>query len=100
MPTIVLSVPHNLSAEDARSRIAAEIDSLRGAYGRVAHSEVTWTGNSADILVRALKQRITAHVDVLPDSVRAEVALPFILAGLAGKVQALLASSAGRALAQ
>jgi hypothetical protein len=98
--TIVISLPHNLTAAEAQRRIAAQIDSLRNAYvDKLAHSEVTWTGDSADIRVIALMQQITAHIDVLPDSVRVDITLPWILAGVAGKVETLLTSSAGTALA-
>lgn len=98
--SIVITVPHNLGAAEAHRRIAVEIDHLRSAYvDKLAHSEVNWAGDSADIRVVALAQQITAHIDVESDLVRIEIALPWLLAGLAGKVQTMLKTSAGAALA-
>ncbi len=98
--SIVITVPHHLSAAEARRRIAAEIEYFRSAYvDKLAHSEVTWAGDSADICVIALAQEIKAHIDVTADSVRFEIILPWLLASLAGPIQQRLNSTTRETLA-
>lgn len=98
--SLVLSVPHALGKDEARRRIAAEIDLLKHAYvEKFAHSEVNWTGDMADIRVVALAQEIKAHIDVAADSVRVEVFLPWLLASLSGPIENRLKASAKNMLA-
>jgi hypothetical protein len=61
---------------------------------KIAHSEVAWTGNKADVRVSVLGQIITAQIYVLDDSLRIEVQLPLILAALSNKIQDVLTSNA------
>jgi hypothetical protein len=97
--SIVVTVSHDLGAEIARKRVAEGIETLRSAYvDKIAHSEIVWTGDRADLRVIAFGQTTTARLDVLSDSLRIEVFLPWIVAALAGKLQAALTSSAESAL--
>jgi Putative polyhydroxyalkanoic acid system protein (PHA_gran_rgn) len=100
MNSIVVSVPHRLSVAEAHRRIEAMLDRLRSAYiDKLAYSEMTWSGDSADIRVVALAQEVKAHIDVLTESVRIEVVLPWILARLAGPIQQRLTAAANETLA-
>ena len=100
MNSIVVIVPHRLSVTEAHRRIETAIDRLRSAYiDKVAQTQMTWTGDSADIRVVALAQETKAHIDVLAENVRIEVVLPWILASLAGPIQAQLDSAARQTLA-
>jgi hypothetical protein len=98
--TIVVTVPHALGKEEARRRVASEIEQLKAAYiDKFAHSEVTWTDDVADIRVVALAQEVKAHIVVDADSVHVEILLPWILASLAGKVESQLTTTAQERLA-
>jgi hypothetical protein len=98
--SIVVTVPHHLSAAEAHRRIAAEIDYFKSAYvDKLAHSEVTWAGDSADVSVIALAQEVKAKIDVMADSVRIEIILPWLLASLAGPIQERLSSTTRETLA-
>lgn len=98
--SIVITVPHALGRDEARRRVAQEIDALKRAYvDKFAHSEVIWSGDGANIRVIALAQEITAQIDVAIDSVRVEIVLPWLLASLANKVQDRLKISARETLA-
>src|SRR5579862_724814 len=78
---IVIAVPHNLGVEEARRRIAAEVDQLKNDYGnKLGYSEVVWSGDTANIRVVALMQEVKGRIDVLADSVRIEITLPWFLA--------------------
>lgn len=98
--SIVITLLHNLSTVEARRRIAAEIEQFKSAYvDKLAHSEVNWTGDSADIRVIALAQEIKARIDVMAQSVRIEIILPWLLASLAGPIQQRLTSTTRERLA-
>lgn len=98
--SLVLTVPHALGKDEARRRIAQEIDKLKHAYvDKFAHADVIWAADTADIRVVALMQEVKAHIDVAADSVRVEVFLPWLLASLAGPIENQLKSSAKDMLA-
>lgn len=98
--SIVITVPHALGKDEARRRIAFEIEQLKNVYvGKLAHSEVKWMGDAANIRVVALAQEIRAQIDVAADTVRLEIILPWLFSSLAGRLQSLLATSARDRLA-
>ena len=98
--SIVIAVPHNLGADQARRRIAAEIDRLKQEYiNKFAYSEIVWTGDTANIRVVALAQEAKARIDVSADSVRIEIVLPWLLARLAAPLRAKLTATAKDTLA-
>lgn len=98
--SIVVTIPHALGKDEARRRIAAEIEQVKSAYvDKFAHAELNWTGDVADIRVVALAQEVTAHVDVTNDQVRVEVFLPWILASLANHIQSKLQATGQETLA-
>lgn len=97
--SIVITVPHNLTAQEAKRRIAEGMESLRNVYvEKLAYSEATWTGDRADLRILALGQTITAQLHVLAESVRIEVQLPWILAALGNRIQGILAANARESL--
>jgi len=53
--SIVVTVPHELGADAAKSRITKGIERLRNEYlDKIAHTEFSWSGNTADLRVSAL----------------------------------------------
>jgi hypothetical protein len=97
--SIVITVPHNLGAEEAKSRIAKQLEHLRRDYiDKLAYSEANWNGNTADLRVVAFGQTATGKICVISDSLRIEVQLPWILAALTGKIQGVLKSNAEESL--
>jgi hypothetical protein len=92
--SIVVTVPHDLGADAAKDRVAKGIERLRADYlDKIARSEVSWSGNKADMRVSALGQTLTAQFDVQNDSLRIEVRLLGILSSLLNKTQDLLIDS-------
>jgi Putative polyhydroxyalkanoic acid system protein (PHA_gran_rgn) len=92
--SIVIAVPHNLSVDEARRRIATEIEQLKNEYvNKFAYSEIAWAGDSANVRVVALAQEVKAHIDVLADNVRIEIVLPWLLAKLAAPLQNKLSTT-------
>jgi hypothetical protein len=92
--SIVVTVPHDLGADAAKDRVAKGIERLRTDYlDKIARSEVSWSGNKADVRVSALGQTLTAQLDVQNDSLRIEVRLLGILSSLLNKTQDRLIDS-------
>ena len=91
---IVVTVPHKLGAEAAKSRVSKGIDRLRADYlDKLARTEVQWTGNRADLQVSALGQTVNARLDVLDDALRIEMQFQGLLSGLFNKVSDKLISN-------
>ncbi|WP_363349702.1 polyhydroxyalkanoic acid system family protein [Methylocystis echinoides] len=97
--TITVTVPHDMSVETAKKRLAERLETLQREYvDKVAHSEVTWAGDVATIKVTALGQQATAQMTVLADMVRIDVQLPWLLAAIAGRVKDVIARNANDVL--
>lgn len=84
--SIVVTVPHNLGAEAAKSRVAKAIERLRTDLDKLARTEVHWSGNKADLQVSALGQTVNAQLDVQDDALRIEVQLLGLLSGVLSKL--------------
>ncbi|HUI21081.1 MAG TPA: polyhydroxyalkanoic acid system family protein [Methylocella sp.] len=96
---IVVTVPHNLGAQEAKRRIAERIEHLRRDYiDKLAYSEVNWNGDAADLRVVAFGQTATAKILVTSDALRIEVQLPWILAALTSRIQGFLKTNAEESL--
>jgi hypothetical protein len=88
---LVVVIPHQLGAEEARRRIEAGLEKMRAQFAsQLSASEVAWAGDQAAVHVAAMGQRIDAKLDVAPDNVRVEIVLPWLLARFAEKAQGWL----------
>jgi hypothetical protein len=97
--TITVTVPHNLGVETAKKRLTERIELLQREYvNKIAQSELSWAGDVALIHVAALGQTATARMTVLPELVRIEVELPWLLAKLAGGLQDFISRNANDVL--
>jgi hypothetical protein len=97
--SIVITVPHNLGAEEAKRRIVERLERLRRDYvDRLGYSEMNWSGDTADLRVVAFGQTVTGKICVMSDSLCVEVQLPWILAALTNKIQGVLKSNAEESL--
>jgi hypothetical protein len=86
--TITLTVPHRLTQEEARARIAAGVTEVKTKYGTtLAQVEECWLGNRMDFRVGVLGQAVTGRVDVGPSDVNLELDMPWILAAIAGHIR-------------
>lgn len=97
--SFVITVPHSLGADGAKKVAAERIGMLQRQYGdKLSAVDITWTGNHADFHVVALGQTVNAQLDLMEDSARIEVQLPFVLSLLSGKIQGVLQTTAADAL--
>jgi putative polyhydroxyalkanoate system protein len=88
MPNLTVSIPHQLSRQEAKRRVEELVANLQRQYGGMASRvEQSWNGDTMNFAVSAMGMSVTGEVLVADDVVRLDVALPFALAMLAGNVK-------------
>lgn len=88
---IEVDLPHQLGRDEARRRIAGNIDKLKNHIpGGNAHVTSGWTGDRLDLTVEAMGQAVNAQVEVEEQRVRCRVVLPGMLGLFAGPIEAAL----------
>lgn len=83
---IVVDLPHDLGAAEARRRIDAGKDKLTNHIPGGAHATSNWEGDRLHMTVQAMGQSVDTHIDVQEKIVRLEVVLPPMLAMFAGPI--------------
>lgn len=85
--TVRVDIPHKLTREQARQRIASGFDRIRSdATGGMVKFEDVWTDDRLDFRARAMGQSVVGRLDVMDDHVHIEIDLPGFLAALAEKL--------------
>jgi putative polyhydroxyalkanoate system protein len=88
MSNLTVSIPHQLSREEAKRRVEELVGNLQRQYGGMASRvEQSWTEDTMNFAVSAMGVSVTGEVLVTDDAVRLDVVLPFALAMLAGTVR-------------
>lgn len=96
---LTFSIPHKLSQDEARQRIAQGVDNARQKLtGGIAQVRETWAGNRMDFALSAFGGQMTGRAEVEATSVRIEIDLPWALAMLAPKVRAAIEEEGRKAL--
>ncbi len=95
----IVSIPHKLGKDEAVRRLKAGLGSVKSQYGQVLQvNEEIWSGDRLAFRITALRQQASGTIDVADDHVRLEVILPWLLAGLAHGVQAIIRERGQRML--
>lgn len=77
---LVISIPHRLGRAEAKRRLDSGVSRLRPELARYVNAlDLDWQGDRLNFRARALTQMITGRLDVLDDSVRLEIDLPWLL---------------------
>jgi hypothetical protein len=85
-PVVVL-VPHRLGREEAARRIKSGFERAGHQFGGILNiSQQAWSGDRLTFQASALGQQAAGTIDVLEDSVRIEVTLPWLLAKIAERL--------------
>jgi hypothetical protein len=78
--TLTVIVAHRLGKAEAVRRLKDGLASANGRLGSmIALEQQIWDGDTLRLRIRAVGQTATARVDVLDDSLRIEVAMPWLL---------------------
>ena len=85
---LVVSIPHSLGKAEALRRLQGGVGQLKTTLGdKLTSIEDTWSGDRMDFRVGALGQTVSGHLDVMDDTVRLEVVLPWVLQIFAEKAK-------------
>ncbi len=88
---IVVTISHRLGKEEALRRMKKGLTSLPSSFGPAFRMiEQTWSEDELNFRISAFAQLISATIKIADDHVRLQVTLPWLLAKLAGKAQALI----------
>jgi len=88
---LVVDLPHQLGAEEARRRIAGGIGKLKDHVpGGAAEVKSSWEGDRMNLNVAAMGQEVKARIDVQESIVRVEVLLPPMLGFFGRQIEGLL----------
>jgi len=93
---INVDLPHKLGRDEARRRIAGNIDQLAGHIpGGTAEVNSRWEGDTLHLDVGAMGQSINAEIAVDERVVHCKFELPGMLAMFAGPIEAFLRRKGG-----
>lgn len=88
---IKIDLPHRLGAEEAKRRMQGSIGQLKDHIpGGNADVHSRWDGDRMYLMVRAMGQEVSGHIDVEETKVRLELMLPGLLGMFASKIEGLL----------
>ena len=88
---LVVSIPHRLGKAEAVRRLKSGLGSVRADFSHVfTVQEETWVGDTLSFRISALGQAASGTIDVREDHALLEVQLPWLLAQIAAKAQALV----------
>jgi hypothetical protein len=84
---LVVSIPHRLGRQEAKRRLDSGIGRLRPELaGLISTLDYSWDQDRLNFSATAMWQTITGAIEVLDDSVRIEIQLPWIMSLLADTV--------------
>jgi hypothetical protein len=84
---VTLSIPHRLGKAEAVRRLKVGLGRTQGPLGALIQVEQeVWTGDTLRFHMRALGQSAAGTIEVLDDSLRIEVTLPWLLAKAAERI--------------
>lgn len=78
MPNIKLSVPHQLTPDEAKSRVSRLIAESRGKFGdKVSNLQEAWTGNVDHFSFKAMGFAVDGKLEVQATAVAIDINLPW-----------------------
>jgi hypothetical protein len=88
MPSVKISVPHNLGTEEAKRRIQGLITDAKSKFGgQATNVRENWTNNRNDFGFQAMGMTVSGSMEVEPAAVNISVDLPFAAMLLKGKIE-------------
>lgn len=95
---IELDLPHKLGRDAARARIEGGIGKLASFVPGGTITDQRWDGDTLNLAVEAMGQRVTSRLTVMDDKVHAVFELPPFLALFADKIRDKLAKDGPKML--
>jgi len=96
---VTVIVSHRVGKDEAIRRLKDGLGQMKEGLGAmIAIEQQTWEGDTLRFHMRALGQTATGTIQVLEDSLRIDVSLPWLLARAARSVLPILRKEATRLL--
>lgn len=93
MPGFNASVPHELGAEEATSRLRGFVDKVLDRFGdQIQSSDGSWTDNVLDFSLTAMGMTVQGKLTVEDQLAKVEGQLPFMALPFKGKIEESIAS--------
>jgi len=84
---VTISVPHRLGKAEALRRLQTGLGRMRTNLSTlISIEQEVWSGDTLRFQMRGLGQTAAGTIDVLEDSLRIEVTLPWLLAKMAERL--------------
>ncbi len=100
MPSLTITVPHSLSAEEAATRLKSLFANLKEQHAdKMSNLEEKWEGNHLDYSFSTFGFNISGNMDVEPSEVRVSGSLPFAAMMMKGKIEQSVRAELEKALA-
>jgi putative polyhydroxyalkanoic acid system protein len=99
MPSLKLSVPHQLGQEAAETRIKTFLEKVRNKYeSQVSDLQQSWTDNVLNFAFKTYGFAVKGSMAVEPNEVRFEGVIPFAALMFKGKIEQTLREEMTRLL--
>jgi hypothetical protein len=100
MPDLNISIPHQLSQDEALRRLKSSIADAKKQYGdKIDELRETWNGYSGTLDVAVMGQKLAVVLTVNPSDVNVQSALPMIAMMFRGKIEAAIRQEGTKLLA-
>ena len=77
---LIVSIPHSLGRQEAKRRLDSGISRLRPELaGLVSALDYSWQGDRLNFRESAMRQTINGAIEVLDETVRIEIDLPWLM---------------------
>lgn len=99
MPSLKMSVPHQLGQEEAVTRLKGFLEKVKQRYqNQVSDLEESWVANALDFAFKTFGFHIKGHMVVDPDDVKFEGQIPFAAMMFKGKIEQTIRDEMNRVL--
>jgi putative polyhydroxyalkanoate system protein len=88
VPKFQLDVPHNLGAEQAKSRLERFIEMMQSKFqDKVSDLSQGWSGNTLNFAFKTFGIKINGAIDVQEDALKVAGDIPFAAMMFKGKIE-------------
>jgi putative polyhydroxyalkanoate system protein len=100
MPTVTISTPHSLGAEEATARLKKMFAKLKERYGdQLSNLEESWSDNKLDYSFSTYGMSVKGDIAIEPDQVKVNGNLPFAAMMFKGKIEQMVRDELEKLLA-
>lgn len=100
MPSLIVSVSHQLSQEEALRRIQATVAQARVQYSdKISELRESWDGYAGTFVVSAMNQQASGSVTVNPSEVTVKARLPLLALAIKPMIESRIRHELTRILA-